>query len=134
MDELGYSDEEIIQRLDTSKGTIYNAKERLQPLIEALTAIESTKPTYGNPDVNAIVDAFKEAFGTTKTSQYDRYAAKRMATKHTSEAVVKVIQALSANGGEPFVPIVNSVQELEKKWVSVGNFLTEKSSNAMVEL
>lgn len=134
LDEMNFSDEEIITKLSISKMTIYNAKERLQPLMTALATIDHKLPQYGNPDVNTIVDTFKERFGTTKTSKNDRFAAKRLAAKHGADNVARVIIALGDSVGDTYAPSVNSVQQLEEKWVSVGKFLNNKSSDNMVVL
>lgn len=135
MDELGYSDDEIITKLETSKGNLYNAKGRLEPLLEALKNMDAPEPvTYGDPEINAVIEAFKISFGTTKASQYDRYAAKRLYTKHGAQNIVTIIEALASYGGDKYAPAVNSVRQLEEKWVSVGKFLNNKSNNIMVEL
>lgn len=133
-DELGYSNEEIIEKLQVGKGSIYNAKERVNPLLEALKNMDSKKVEYGNPDINAVIAAFKESFGTTSSSKYDRYAAMRLAAGHGADNVVKVIKALSDHATEPFAPAVNSVLQLEQKWVSVGKFLTALSDNGAMDL
>lgn len=134
-DELGFTDEEIMTKLEVSKQTIYNAQKRQEPLITALAAIPEPKAVqYGNPDINTIVEAFKQSFGTTAASRYDRFAAKRLAEKHGAENIVKVIQVLSQRAGAKFAPSVNSVSELEKKWVSVGKFLNNESNDVMIEL
>lgn len=79
---------------------------------------------YGDPDVNAIIDTFQEYFGTTKATKYDRFAAKRLAKKHTAKTVCEVIMALSQTTRYKFAPVVNSVSQLENKWVSVIRYLT----------
>lgn len=134
-DELGFTDEEIMSKLEVSKQTIYNAQKRQEPLIKALSDVADPKAIqYGNPDINTIVEAFKQAFGTTSASRFDRFAAKRLADKHGAENIVTVINALSSRAGAKFAPSVNSVSELEKKWVSVGKFLNNESNDVMIEL
>ena len=77
----------------------------------------------GNADVDKIVDSFTEAFGTTKVSKTDRFAAHRLATKYGSQAVVGIIRLLAENSTAKYAPVVGSVTQLETKWVSVLNFV-----------
>lgn len=78
---------------------------------------------YGNSDVDRIVDKFKETFGTTKVSKYDRFAAQRLTSKYGSQAVVGIIGLLAEHNNEKYAPIVGSVSQLEEKLVSVLHFL-----------
>lgn len=134
-DELGYTDEEITTKLEVTKGTLYNARKRQEALLEALKNMNGiTSQDKRNPAVQAIVEAFTENFGTTKATQYDRWAAKRLATKHSEEVIVKVIKALALYTGDKYAPAVNNVRQLEEKWVSVGKFLNNKAGSQVVEL
>lgn len=133
LDERGLSDEQIAELLEITKPTIHNAKKRAEPLLEALKTISTEEPkTYGNPDVNAIVDEFKKQFGTTAASKYDRFAAKRLFTAHGTENVCKVIRALAHFSNDKYAPAVNSVRQLEEKWVSVIKFVGTKSNESQV--
>ena len=85
------------------------------------------KVNKSKPDINAIVLGFREAFGTTKTSKFDRFAANRLVKAYGPENVLNVIKALSGLQGQKFCPTVNSVSELETKWVSVGRFLARNT-------
>lgn len=78
---------------------------------------------YGDADVDSIVVKFTDTFGTTKTSKQDRYAARRLANKYGSKSVCGIIQLLADNSSNQYVPIPNSVAQLEDKWVSILNFL-----------
>lgn len=134
-DHLGFTDDQIMGYLDISKQTIYNAKNNVEPILKALQDAAPQKTiVYGNPDIFAIIEAFKKDFGTTSASQYDRYAAKRLSEKHGTENVVAIINALAKFGGEQYAPAINSVLELEKKWVSVGKFLQNKIGDQPVDL
>ncbi len=135
MDELGFTDEEITKRLEISKQSIYDAKKRLEPIMEALKNVADENPVvYGNPDVNLIVSTFKDCFGTTKANNYDRYAAKRLAAKHGVANIVAIIEALARYGGDKYCPSVNSVRQLEDKLVSVMAFLKKQSGNLTIDL
>lgn len=134
-DDLGYTDEEITTKLEISKQNIYDARKRLQELLDGLKAIEPKLPvSYGNKDVNAIVEAFKQSFGTTKTTKYDRWAAKRLSDAYGTDNIVKVIQALADISRDKYTPVVNNVAQLEQKWNSVGKAIANQSNNAMVDL
>lgn len=78
---------------------------------------------YGDADVDQIVYAFAKAFGTTKIRPQDRYAAARLAKVHGSQAITQIITLLESAGDMQYVPVVNSVSELETKLQSVLHFL-----------
>lgn len=78
---------------------------------------------HGNVDVDRVVEKFSDTFGTTKTSKYDRFAAKRLVDKYGSDAVVGIIGLLGSRSTEKFAPVVNSISQLESKWASVLNFV-----------
>lgn len=78
---------------------------------------------YGQPEINEVIATFKEVFGTTKATRYDRFAAKRLITKHGVANVKLVITALAAKGSAKYSPTVNSVSQLEDKWVSIVKYL-----------
>lgn len=78
---------------------------------------------YGNGEVETVLHAFKDHFGTTKTSRTDRFAAHRLCQKYGGQAVAGVIKLLAERAGQPYAPVINSVTELENKWISVLSFL-----------
>lgn len=131
-DELGFTDEEIMNRLEVSKQLIYNAKRRVEPLLEVLKTIDEEKKDARNKDVQAIIDAFVEQFGVTKTTQYDRWAAKRLYTKHGSENIVAIIKALAHYADDKYCPVIGSVSQIEKKWVNIAKFLKAKSEGSEI--
>lgn len=134
VDNAGYTNEEIMEKFDVSKTRIYNAKTRLAPILKMLETAEPPRKDMRNKDVQTIIEAFTKAFGTTKVSAPDRWAAKRLHVKYGADEVAKVIQALASRGGDQFAPVVNSVSELENKWVSVGKFLSNQTTRGMIEL
>lgn len=134
LDDAGYSDEEITSKFQVSKQRIYDARKRLDPIFKALEQVDPYKRDMRNPDVQSIIEAFSEAFGTTKSSQYDRYSAKRLHSKLGAESIIKVIKALAAHGGDKYAPTINNVSQLEDKWVQVGKFLRTKSEQGVIEL
>ena len=127
LDALDFSDTEIASMLNISRQTIHNCKKRLEPFTEALKAVKSPPTEFGNKDINKIVDAFAKAFGTTTTTKYDRFAAKRLGEKHGYDNVVGAIVALSANGSDPYCPTVNDVSQFEKKLPQIIKYLRGKS-------
>lgn len=133
MDDAGYTDVEIMDKFSVSKQGIYNARKRLEPIIASLSGLASPKRDLRNKDVQTIVEAFMTAFGTTKTTLHDRYAAKRLHGKYGAQNVATIIQALASHPGK-FAPTVNSVYELENKWVSVGKYLQSESNTGVMEL
>lgn len=87
---------------------------------------------YGNADIDKVVEKFKKTFGTTKTSKYDRFAARRLADKYGSQAVCGIIDLLAKHQNEKYSPVVNDVSELEKKFVSVLNFVRNNAKGSEV--
>lgn len=102
---------------------IIGNKDIADEVIDVLVKEDLLTLQYGNSDVSDIVDTFKEAFGITKTTKYDRFSAKRLADKHGSESIVQIIKLIAQRSGEQFCPTIGSVQQLESKWVSVIRFL-----------
>jgi hypothetical protein len=87
---------------------------------------------YGNADVDIVVEAFTDTFGTTKVTRQDRWAASRLlkAQGGNAQSIAGVIRLLGANMGERYAPVVGSVAQLETKWVSVINFLRNLSTDS----
>lgn len=134
IDDAGYTDEEIMEKFEVSKQRIYDARKRLEPVFKALEQIQPYKRNVGDPNINMIVQAFADTFGTTKVSAYDRYAAKRLHVKYGAETIVKVIKALGQFGGEQYCPVVNNVSQVEIKWVQIGKFLQTQSGNGVMDI
>ena len=84
---------------------------------------------HGDKAIDTIVDTFKKQFGTTSASRYDRFAAKRLAERHGTDGVCKVIELLRQYQSEQYCPTIGSIQQLEQKWVSVGRFLGNLASS-----
>lgn len=84
---------------------------------------------HGNSDVDNIVETFTDTFGNTKTTQYDRFAANRLATTYGTKATVEIIRLLGSKRTEKYAPVVNNVRQLEDKFVSVMTFLRDNLSN-----
>lgn len=83
---------------------------------------------YGNADIDRVVQTFTDTFGTTKTSQKDRFAANRLTSKYGSQAVCGIIRLLGERRDDRYAPVVNDVAELESKIVSVVSFLRRSKS------
>lgn len=128
--ERRVTDAHIMTLLEIPKQTIYNARERQKPLLDAMQAGEPLG--YGDKDVWAITERFKNNFGTTKTTKQDRYAAHRLAKKHGTEDILRVITALAQCADQPFAPGVNSVSQLDAKLPSVILFLKKQESISTV--
>lgn len=98
-------------------------KDIANDVVDVLVKEDLINIHYGNEDVSEIVNTFKEVFGITKTSKYDRFAAKRLADKHGTDSIVQIIKLIAQRSSEQFCPTIGSVQQLETKWVSVIRFL-----------
>lgn len=89
---------------------------------------------YGDAEVDAVVSKFTEVFGTTRTSQADRWAAHRLVKRYGSQAVVGIIQLLGSLSHERYAPVVGSIMQLEDKWVSVMNFLRKNREEEIIDV
>ena len=98
-------------------------------VVERLTEEGVLHLGYGDADIDIVVDTFKEVFGTTRVSKQDRYAARRLATKYGSQAVVGIMRLLHQASDNQYAPVVGSVAQLEEKWVSVLNFVRKQKSS-----
>lgn len=87
---------------------------------------------YGDADIERVLDAFKKTFGTTKSSKSDRFAANRLVKKYGVNAVVGIIQLLGNSSGAEYVPVVNNVQQVEDKWVSILSFVRKQQAGSEV--
>ena len=56
-------------------------------------------------------------------------AARRLATKYGSQAVVGIMRLLHQSSDNQYAPVVNSVSQLEEKWPSVLNFVRKQKSS-----
>jgi hypothetical protein len=88
---------------------------------------------HGDAEVDLIVDKFADTFGTTRTSRYDRFAARRLGVKYGSQAVCGIIQLLGEHRTDKYAPLVGSVTQLEEKWVSVLNFLRKLRRDEVID-
>lgn len=89
---------------------------------------------YGDDNIGRVVTSFTETFGTTKTSKYDRFAAKRLSDRYGVQAVTGVITLLGRKRDEPYAPVVGNIKQLEDKWVSVLNFLRKNDDIQEVDV
>lgn len=123
---------------EPSKSGLINTLLRLHytsPTPVKSTEIAKTdKPTpeqsYGNKDINIIVENFMRLFGQTKTTKYDRFAANRLIKKYQDpNRIVNILAALAHYQGEEYAPSANSISEFEKKLPSILSFLRKQSNN-----
>jgi predicted DNA-binding protein YlxM (UPF0122 family) len=134
IDDAGYSDDEIMSKFDVSKQRIYDARKRLDPIINALESIQPYKRDMRDQNIQLIIDTFAKEFGTTKSTPYDRYAAKRLHVKYEASKIAEAIKALASLRNEPYTPTVNSVSQFETKLPQIIGFLGQHSNNKMIEL
>lgn len=117
------SKEQIIELITSIVGDTHTATMIVNTLLdEGVLHIG-----FGNKAVDMVCEQFKHSFGTTKVSKRDRYAASRLSDKYGTQAVIGIIKILAVNSGEPYAPVVGSVQQLEDKWVQVLNFVRKSS-------
>jgi hypothetical protein len=83
---------------------------------------------FGDKDIDDTVKLFKELFGTSKASSKDRYATKRMIDTHGVQNLQRVIVELARRSGGQYSPTVNSLSQLEEKWVSVTKYIVANNT------
>lgn len=133
LDDAGLTDQDIMDKFVVSKQRIYDARKRLEPVIKGLENIDG-KVNKSDPNINLIIETFKDSFGTTTSSQYDRFAAKRLHIKYTAESTASLIKALANLADLSYYPTVNSVSQFEKKLPQVVKFVKDNSQSGVIEL
>lgn len=134
MDELGYTDAEIVEKLEIGgRQTLYDARKRQESILEALKAIGAPLPDKRNKDIQLIIDTFVNASGVTKTSKWDRFAAKRLADKHGAENIAQLIEVYFKLPPGQYKPSIASIRQLEEKWVNVGAYMQKQSVEAPID-
>ena len=117
-----------------TRQTVTNIRNKNKIFTEALKE-NTAQVEYGNPEINTLLKAFSDTFGTTKTSRFDRYAAKRLITKHGADKILTLISELRKMAESKFAPSVNNVSDIETKWVQIIKFLgTQQEENQEIEL
>lgn len=134
LDEKGFSDDEIATIAEVSKQTLHNSKSRNKDLLEALKLVKSPPKDFGDTHINKVIQTFAESFGTTKSTKYDRFAAKRLYEKHGVAPVTDAIKALAYYQEDKYSPTVNNVSQFEEKLPQVIKYLNGKSTNVIMEL
>jgi predicted DNA-binding protein YlxM (UPF0122 family) len=129
LDDSGLTDDDIMTKFDVSKQRIYDARKQLEPLIKALETIDA-KQDKRDPNIQLIINTFADCFGTTKSTAYDRYAAKRLHVKYTAPEIAKLIEALSNLMDDQYAPTVNSVVQFENKLPQIVKFVRSKTDSA----
>ena len=111
------------QQVDNKLTHYKNKEERIKK-----TTINSSE--YGDKDVNKVIAEFKEVFDSTLPKlQANRYASKRLITRHGVDKVLSMVKSAGAIQGEVYAPSINSVIELEAKLVSLVGFLKRQGGN-----
>jgi hypothetical protein len=113
---------------------IVKDKPTAEMIVDRLMEEDLLNLGYGNSDIDAVVIQFSETFGNTKTSKYDRFAAKRLTEKYGRDSIVGIIQLLGKRKGEKYCPVVGNISQLEEKIVSVMNFLRKGVDNQDLDI
>lgn len=134
LDEQGFSDSEIAGWTGLTPQTLHNIKNRAKPLTEALKQLEAPPSEYGKPEINKIINAFTKAFGTTKTTKWDRFAANRLDKKYGADEIVGAINALAAAQEDKYAPSVRSVSQFEEKLPNIVSYFKKRSNDQIINL
>lgn len=116
---------ELIEQIVGDKPTAAMVLERLQD--EGFLHLG-----HGNADIDQVVGGFQEAFGNTKTTRFDRFAANRLVAKYGSQSVVGVIKLLASLQSDKYAPSVSSVVQLEEKFPNILSFVRKKGQSGEV--
>lgn len=103
-------------------------KVMAEMIVERLQEERLLSLGYGDTEIDQVVKKFKDTFGTTRSSKYDRFAARRLVAKYGTKSVFGVIELLAEKSDEKYAPVVNDVSQLEKKFVSVLSFLRKNTA------
>jgi len=117
---------------EPNKSELINGLLRLHYSKSTPVSKDTKQIEYGNHDVNLIVDTFKKAFGTTKTTKYDRYAASRLAKEYGAKYTANSIKSYAERSKDKFAPSVNSVSEFETKLPAIRSFMERKRSERTI--
>ncbi|MFD4554442.1 hypothetical protein ACFWP5_08940 [Streptomyces sp. NPDC058469] len=86
--------------------------------------------TYGNADINEVIAYFETAFNLTMPrAKQQRWAAKRMLTKHGMADLKQVIDAARAVRGIQYAPVILSLEDLAEKWNKLAEFYRKQRNN-----
>lgn len=113
--------------------SLVSDKQTAELVVDTLVTEGVLHIGFGNKEIDLICEQFKQLFGTTKTSKYDRFAASRLAEKYGAQAVTGITKLLADRAAEPYAPVVGSVQQLEDKWVQVLNFVRKSNGEEILD-
>lgn len=109
---------------------IVNDKVKSAMLLERLKEENLLHIGHGDPDIDKVIETFKEAYGVTKITRYDRWAANRLVQKHGSQSICQIIRMLAEQAGHPYAPVPNNIVQIEEKWVAILSFLRKQGSGS----
>lgn len=89
---------------------------------------------YGEPDIDRVVNKFKDTYGTTKVSKQDRFAANRLVSKYGAQSICGIIELMAASSQDKYAPVIGSVAQLEEKWVHVLNFVRKANGSETIQV
>lgn len=120
----------IIDMIATMSGN----KEAAEMIVNRLIDEGLLVLGYGEPDIDRVVEKFKSAFGTTKTSKYDRFAVSRLVKTYGANSICGIIDLLAQHNGVKYAPVVNNLTELENKIPSILSFLRKQKGDETLDV
>lgn len=121
-----------MKRKEYVLGILAEYTDNGEQLLERLSDEGLIQLGYGDSEVEAILTKFKSTFGNTKTTQYDRFAAHRLAQKYSTQAIIGIIDLLGSKIHEKYCPIPASVAQMEEKIVPILAFLRKQEDNEVI--
>lgn len=98
-------------------------------LIKDNTAKAVKTSSFGNPEINEVIQLFEETYGFPLTGkQKNRYAANRLLKVHGLEKVKQSILAAHAVISEPYAPQITNIMDLEEKMPKLVLFYQKNNS------
>ena len=86
---------------------------------KTLSKESSEVVSYGNEEINKLVNHFEGKIGTFTRKKMNRYAANRLLKKHGLKGVAGAINYAAQVRGQQYAPQVTSFLELEDKWLKL---------------
>lgn len=88
------------------------------------------KPTYGDPDINKVIQAFTAQIGHMTKITLQRREANILIRQHGVDRVLGMINGVAQYRGSDFFPSVRNIADLREQWVRIENFAIRQKTTS----